>query len=105
MRALAAAASDQLWIEKVRLATSADEATAAAPGETDDVAHLLDEGITDQGLNGVLVEDFGQLFGRIPPDLGEESEVLADARAGRFGGLLRDAAASLRARLGQGLDG
>lgn len=105
VRALAAAASDQLWIEKVRLATSPDEAAAAASGETDDVVHLLDEGITDQGLNDVLAEDFGQLFGRIPPDLGEESEVLADARAGRFEGLLRDAAASLRARLGEGLDG
>ena len=105
VRALAAAVSDQLWIEKVRLATSPEERTASAPVEPDDVALLLDLGIEDQGLNDVLAEDFGQLFGRVPPELAEENEVLADARAGRFGGLLRDAAASLRARLGEGLGG
>jgi len=105
VRALAAAVSDQLWIEKVRLSTSPEEGTAAVTGETDDVAQLLDQGIEDQDLSDVLAEDFGQLFGRIPPDLAEENEVLTAAKAGRFGGLLRNAAASLRARLGEGLDG
>jgi hypothetical protein len=105
VRALGAAVSDQLWIEKVRLATSPEEGTAATPGDTDDIAQLLDQGSEDASLIDVLTEDFAQLFSRVPPDLSEENEVLADARAGRFAGLLRDAAASLQARLGEGIDG
>jgi DNA repair exonuclease SbcCD nuclease subunit len=105
VRALAAAVSDQLWIEKVRLATSSEDRTAAVPGETDDVAQLHDQAMEDRGLKDVLAEDFGQLFGRIPPDLAEENEVLTDAKAGRFEGLLRDAAASIRASLGGSLEG
>lgn len=104
VRALSAAVSDQLWIEKVRLATEPADSSAPETADADDIAQLLDQGVSEPELSGVLAEDFGQLFGRIPPDLSDENETLSAAKAGRFDVLLQDAAASLRARLAEGAD-
>jgi len=104
VRALAAGISDQLWIEKVRLSTSPIEAAAQDGADSDDIAQLLDEGACDPDLGSVLAGDFGRLFGRIPPDLADDSEILTSARSGRFESLLREAAESLRARLAEGRD-
>jgi DNA repair exonuclease SbcCD nuclease subunit len=102
VRALAAAVSDQLWIEKVRLGTDPINANPAEAMDADDIAQLLDQGVGDPDLRMALAGDFGQLFGRIPPDLAEDNELLASAKSGRFDSLLQDAAASLHARLAGG---
>jgi DNA repair protein SbcD/Mre11 len=99
VRALAAGISDQLWIEKVRLSTSPLETTAPAAEDADDIAQLLDRGPADPDLEAALTDDFSRLFGRLPPDIADENEILVAARSGRFEGLLQEAAASLRARL------
>ncbi len=104
VRALAAGVSDELWIEKVRLATEPANLKAGGAVETDNIVELLDQGVGDQDLSIALAEDFEQLFGRIPPDLGDDNEVLSSARNGRFDTLLQGAAASLRARLSESAD-
>jgi exonuclease SbcD len=102
VRALAAGISDQLWIEKVRLSTSPLEVTATDGPDADDIAQLLDEGVCDPDLGSILADDYGRLFGRIPPDLADDNEILTSAKSGRFESLLQEAAASLRARLAEG---
>jgi DNA repair protein SbcD/Mre11 len=104
VRALATGISDQLWVEKVGLSTELLTDEAASAPEVDEITELLEEGVADPQLGAHLAEDFGQLFGRIPPDLAEESELLTLARSGQFEGLLRDAAAAVRARLAEGAD-
>jgi exonuclease SbcD len=99
VRALAAGISDELWIEKVRLETAAPTTIGTAVEDADDIALLFDRGVGDPDLEAALADDFGRLFGRIPPDLADENEVLDAARSGRFEGLLQAAGASLRARL------
>lgn len=101
VRALATGISDQLWVEKVVLSTELLAAEAASAPEVDEIAKLFEQGVIDPQLGVDLAEDFGQLFGRIPPDLAEESELLTLARSGQFEGLLHDAAAALRARLAE----
>jgi hypothetical protein len=101
LRALATGISDELWIEKVVLDTEVVAAAAAAAPEVDEIASLIEQGAGDAQLRALLSEDFGQLFGRIPPELAEDSELLASARAGAFDAILQDAAAALRARLAE----
>lgn len=101
VRALATGISDELWIEKVVLETEGVAAAAAAAPEVEEIAGLLEQGVADAQLGSVLAEDFAQLFGRIPPELAEDSELLASARAGQFDAILQDANAALRARLAQ----
>lgn len=102
VRALAAGISDDLWIEKVVLDTESVAADRGAAPETDEIAGLLEQGVGDAGLRAALADDFGQLFGRIPPELAEDSELLASARAGDLDAILQDAAAALRSRLPEG---
>jgi DNA repair exonuclease SbcCD nuclease subunit len=104
VRALATGLSDRLWIEKVRLSTTPLGESTPYGEDADDVTHLLDEGASDPQLGVALVEDFALLFGRAPPDLADDNEILDSARSGRFDRLLQDAAASLRARLAEGAD-
>lgn len=102
VRALATGISDELWIEKVVLATEVVAAAAADAPEVDEIAGFLGQGVTDVQLRAVLADDFGQLFGRIPPELVEDSELLASVRAGQVDAILLDAAAALRSRLAEG---
>jgi DNA repair exonuclease SbcCD nuclease subunit len=102
VRALATGISDELWIEKVVLDTEVVAAVAGDAPEVDEIAGLLEQGVTDAQLRAVLADDFRQLFGRIPPELAEDSELLASARAEEFGAILQDAAAALQARLAEG---
>jgi DNA repair exonuclease SbcCD nuclease subunit len=104
VRALAAGISDQIWIEKVRLATSPLQGAAPDGADADDVAQLIDDVVCDPHLGLALADDFGQLFARIPPDLADDNEVLTSARSGGFESLLQDAAESIRARLAEGAD-
>ncbi len=102
VRALATGISDELWIEKVVLATKVLAEAAADAPDVDEIAGLFEQGVADTQLRAVLADDFGQLFGRVPPELAEDSELLASARAGQFDAILQDAAAALRARLAEG---
>src|SRR5690606_8455374 len=104
VRALSAAVSDQLWIEKVRIKTEAADQGVADPADADEITHLLDEGVDQPELRDVLAADFGLLFGRVPPELADDNEILGAAKAGAYEALLQDAAASLRARLAEGAD-
>lgn len=101
VRALAAGISDDLWIEKVAVATQDIAALIGAPPDLDEIAALLEQGVTDGELRALLVDDYGRLFGRIPPELADDSELLASARSGDFDAILQDAAAALRSRLTQ----
>lgn len=102
IRALATGITDLLWVEKVVLSTEMASVAAEGEPDVDDIASLLGQGMADAGLRETLAEDFGQFFGRIPPELAEESELLSSARSGAFDPILRDAAESLRARLAEG---
>jgi len=101
VRVHAANVAEDLWIEKVRLATQSIEAAdgQAAP---DDLAALLGEGETSVELHAALQSDFALLLSRVPPDLGEDSEIIGAARAGALTPLLARAAAALQARLEEG---
>lgn len=104
VRALSAAVSDQLWIEKVRITTEPADQGVADAADTDEITQLLDDGIDQPELRDVLAADFGLLFGRIPPELAGDNETLGAAKAGSYETLLKDAAASLRARLAERAD-
>ena len=99
VRALATGISDDLWIEKVALATQSVAAPVGAAPELDEIAAFLEQGLADGELRALLANDYGQLFGRIPPELADDSELLASARSGDFDAILQDAAAALRSRL------
>lgn len=103
IRAMATNVSDELWIEKIKLATEPMVSAGSEFGDADDIATLLAEGANDSDLQAALAADYGPLIGRLPADLGEDSEILAAARQGACQGLLMDAAAQVRARLEEGL--
>ena len=93
--------AEGLWIEKVSLATQAPEKVdAQAP--PDDLTGLLDEGKASAELHAVLQNDFALLLSRVPPDLGEDSDVIAAARTADLAPVLARAAAALQARLEEG---
>jgi DNA repair exonuclease SbcCD nuclease subunit len=101
VRAIAANISDALWIEKVKVATEhlGENRTSQVGG--DDVALLLDEEVTNAELHRKLTEDFGVLVARMPPDLGNDSELISAIRHKDYRSLLKDATASLKARLNE----
>jgi len=103
VRAMATNVSDELWIEKIKLATEPLAATADGSADTDDIATLLAEGAADAELQAALAADYAPLVGRLPADLGDDSEILTAARQGACQGLLMDAAAQVRARLEEGI--
>jgi hypothetical protein len=102
VRALAANISDQLWIEKVKLATQSIADPVNATAGADEITALLGDGIANADLHANLASDFGPLFGRLPPDMVSDNETLTAAKGGAYESLLKDAASSLRARLEQG---
>jgi len=102
VRALATGISDDVWIEKVLLTTTPRVFTAAAAGDQDEITSLLDEGVDNETVTESLKADFATLFGRVLPDLADDSDLLQAAKAGNLEALLRDASASLRARLSGG---
>jgi exonuclease SbcD len=101
VRAVAAGVSERIWIEKVRLRTTrVTTATLGAAG--DDLSALLATAAGDPELREVLRLDFADLAGRLPADLGGDSEPIAAVRAGEFDGIVARAAESLRLRLAGG---
>jgi exonuclease SbcD len=102
VRALAANISDQLWIEKVKLATASTADAVEATAGADEITALLGDGIANADLHASLASNFGLIFGRLPPDMVSDNETLTAAKGGVYENLLKDAASSLRARLEQG---
>ena len=97
VRAVAMAISDQIWIEKVELATQPQIAVAVAASEFEAIlAGLAD----DPAMEADLARDLSDFLAKAPAELDEELPWLAEARAGQLGPLLSDAAAALKARLG-----
>jgi len=99
VRAIATALSDEIWIEKVVLATRGAGAAMQVGTVVDDLADLLAVGLEDDELQTQIRSDFADFLARIPSDLGAEDSVLQKLRAGDLAELLQDATASLQARL------
>jgi hypothetical protein len=100
VRAIAAALSETLWLEKVIVATSPEaEIAAAGPDELD---ALLAELALDDALTVELTGDLVEFLAKAPADLDQDLELMTEARAGRLAPVLTEAATALRARLGLG---
>lgn len=96
VRAIAAALSDEMWLEKLVVATGPVVATERLNDEFDG---LLDTLSRDPDVEAALARDLGEFLSRAPADLDRDFELLVEARAGQFENVLTDAAAALRARL------
>lgn len=97
VRAVAMGISDQVWIEKVDLA-SRDLATVAAG--SDEFEAILTELALDPKLEADLARDLADFLAKAPTELDAELAWLERARAGTLAPLLAEAATALRARLG-----
>jgi hypothetical protein len=98
VRAIAGALSDALWLEKVVVATQEPPTTEAAEG-LDEFHALLGALAGDAMVAAELAEDLTEFLSKAPADLNDDLELIADLRAGQFGGLLEDAVAALQGRL------
>jgi DNA repair exonuclease SbcCD nuclease subunit len=99
-RALGLAVSDQIWIEKVDLETTAETTAEAAPSPlTSDVATLLEEGVKYPELAEQIRADLADFLNRTPSEMFAENAFLRAVRDGDLSTLLADAAVALRARL------
>ena len=100
VRGIAVAISDELWIEKVQLRTSAPGVRPRAEGTVlDELAGLLAQGRSDAELAAALQDDLADFMAKTPPDLAGEDDLLAAVRGGDVATLLADAAAAIDARL------
>lgn len=96
VRAIATALSDQIWIEKVVLATSEPARTIETGDEFDALLTTLSG---DEDLAALLSKDLADFLTKAPADLDEDQELVAAAREGRLADVLSDAATALKARL------
>lgn len=96
VRAIATALSDQIWIEKVVLATSEPARTIETGDEFDALLTTLS---SDEYLAALLSKDLADFLTKAPADLDEDQELVAAAREGRLSDVLADAATALKARL------
>lgn len=96
VRAIATALSDQIWIEKVVLATFEPARTMETGDEFDALLKTLSG---DEDLAALLSKDLADFLTKAPADLDEDQELVAAAREGRLADVLADAATALKARL------
>lgn len=102
VRGIAAAISDQLWIEKVQLRTSAPQARSRAEGTVlDELAGMLAKGPDDPDLAAALRADLADFASKAPSDVAGEDDLLGAVRGGDVAALLKDAVTALDARLAQ----
>jgi exonuclease SbcD len=104
IRAIGAALSETLWIEKVVLATQPPPVAQPAAA-ADDFEALLTALAEDGAIQADLTADLVDFLSKAPAELDQDLELIAEARAGRLAPLLADAADALRARLGAGRPG
>jgi DNA repair protein SbcD/Mre11 len=100
IRAIAAAISDTLWIEKVRIETEPPADIGTLVG--DEIWAAIADASSDADLRTALASDLASFFSKIPADLVDSNPLLSRARAGEFDSLLANAAESLKARLEEG---
>lgn len=99
-RAVAAAVSPDLHVEKVKVNVSQPPAAAAAVGG--DLSTLIGDSASDPGLAALLAEDLEPFLqvARGALDAPEAADLRAMANEARWPGLLAAASLALRARLG-----
>jgi DNA repair exonuclease SbcCD nuclease subunit len=101
-RALGLAVSDQIWIEKVELKTTAEmTAHAVSSPVISDVFTLLREGTDNAELADQIRSDLSDFLNRTPQETFAESDFLRCVRDGDLSALLADAAIALQARLAE----
>ncbi|HEY1929856.1 MAG TPA: DNA repair exonuclease [Caulobacteraceae bacterium] len=99
VRAIAAPLSEALWIEKVIVGTAP---VVEAEVLSDDFDELLRSLAADPAVADSVANDLSDFLTKMPAELDHETEVLADARNGRFASVLADATGALRSRLTSG---
>ncbi len=101
--ALAAAIGpERLWIEKVRIATSAVDVSEAIKARTDalaDLQTLLESAETDPDFIKILQEELLPLVNKAPLELQSSVPYFGDIRVGDVAGLVREARSGLLAYL------
>ena len=97
--------NERLWLEKVRLATSAAD---RQPGESEplealeDLKQILADAAHDPDFLALLERDLKPFVGKVRSDVKEEVPLLAMARAGEFTALVEQVGPALLARLARG---
>ncbi len=103
VRALAAHASERLFIEKLSLHTTPPRSEASAQPIAEDLAAMLREALADPELAQALQQDLAGFLAVAPEARDEQREsLLAQARAGEWTAALAAASEALEARLMQG---
>jgi DNA repair exonuclease SbcCD nuclease subunit len=106
VRALAAAVSPELWLEKLSNRTTRPPAPSAAPDLSDDVHALLREAADSAELRAMLARELAGFLAATPsPQAGGEGGLGEAARSGDWAPLLAAAAQALPARLAQSGEG
>lgn len=101
VRAIAAAISPELWIEKLKLEVVAPAAAPVTAEHADDIAGMLSEASASAELAAALAADLGEFLsaGRAALGPADEDDLLGRAQRGDWPRLLDAGAAALRARL------
>ncbi|MBS9476954.1 metallophosphoesterase family protein [Ancylobacter radicis] len=101
VRAIAAALSPDLYIEKVKLRVTRPTGAAGVAALGEDLAALIDEGAADPELARVLAADLERFMLAASTALGEpeEGELRLSATQGDWPTVLRTASLALRSRL------
>jgi hypothetical protein len=97
--------NERLWLEKVRLATSAPEHPygAGEPLEAlDDLKQILADAAHDPDFLALLERDLKPFLGKVRSDVKEDVPLLALAREGDLTALVRQVGPALLARLARG---
>jgi DNA repair protein SbcD/Mre11 len=102
IRAIAAAISAELYVEKVKVMVTEPARERVAIGE--DLGALIDDASADPGLVAALESDLERFMLAASTTLGdaEEGELRLSASQGDWAGVLRTASTALRSRLTRG---
>lgn len=96
VRAIASGLSEEIWIEKVVIATAPP---ANARALSDEFEVVLSQLTDDPVTAGALSLDLAEFLAKVPAELDAEADVLRDARTGDLSAVLHEAALALRSRL------
>mgnify|MGYP003392601989 CR=1 FL=1 len=96
VRAIATTLSDEIWVEKVVLATTEPVSAEPLNDEFDAVLAAL---VEEPEIEAGLAEDLRDFLTRVPVDPEGDAPAVTAARSGDLAAILRDAAASARVRV------
>ncbi|MBN3785459.1 DNA repair exonuclease [Burkholderia sp. Ac-20353] len=100
--------NERLWLEKVKLATSAAHATDATDGASEqlealeDLKQILAAAAQDPEFIALLERDLRPFVGKVRSEVKEDAPLLALARAGELTALVQQVGPALLARLARG---